>query len=157
MIALITTIHILTAIILVFAVLMESSKGSDVAGAFGGMGSQAAFGPRGTATFLSKATVILAVVFVVTSMTLVRMGTDSVGGGDSVLSGETVEATPSSAAPATVPDGVPMPTATVTQEAPAGSNQPQPQVQSIQVNTPPAGSGASAPSTPAPAPAGGQQ
>lgn len=146
MIALITTIHILTAIVLVLAVLLQSSKGTDVAGAFGGMGSQAAFGPRGSANFLSKSTVVLAVVFVITSVTLVRMGTDAVGGGDSVLSDEPAAEATATPAP-TVPAGqIPIPTATVTTTpVPAAGNQPAP---------PSSG----AVPTPAPAaPAGGQQ
>ncbi len=90
MVGLLTTIHVLIAIALVLLVLLQSSKGGGMAGAFGGMGSQAAFGPRGTTTFLSKATVVLAVCFAVTSLALVKIADRTVGGGDSVLSGETL-------------------------------------------------------------------
>jgi preprotein translocase subunit SecG len=46
---------------LVIVVLLQSGKTADLAGAFGGMGSQTAFGPRGSATLLSKATTVAAV------------------------------------------------------------------------------------------------
>ena len=149
MIALLTTIHILAAMVLVFSVLLQSAKGSDVAGAFGGMGSQAAFGPRGTATFLSKATVVLAVVFVITSISLVRIGSDTIGGGDSVLSEESAAAAPATTPPAAPVGQIPLPKATITTEPAAG--QPAPQVESVTVNPPPAGGAAAAP-----APAQGQ-
>jgi preprotein translocase subunit SecG len=102
------------AIILVLAVLLQSSKGADLAGAFGGMGSQTAFGPRGTATFLSKATVALAVIFMLTSISLAILGNQLRGtGGPSVLGDEPAAAaepgaTPApGAAPATTPTGLP--------------------------------------------------
>ena len=94
MIALLTTIHILVALVLILMVLVQSARGTDVAGAFGGMGSQTAFGPRGTATFLSKATAVLAAVFMVTSLTLSILSS-RVHRGGSVLSGEK----PATAAP----------------------------------------------------------
>ena len=51
-------------------VLLQSGKSGDIAAAFGGMGSQTAFGPRGAATRLSKATTWSAVIFMLTSITL---------------------------------------------------------------------------------------
>jgi preprotein translocase subunit SecG len=146
MITLLTIIHIVAAVVLIFSVLLQSSKGSDVAGAFGGMGSQAAFGPRGTATFLSKTTVVLAVIFVVTSVSLVRLGTSTVGGGDSVLSDEPAAAAPATPAP---PAGqAPATGVTVTPGAtgaPVTATPPAPQVESV---TP---AGTPAPTAPAPA------
>jgi protein translocase SecG subunit len=56
-------------------VLLQSGKAADLAGAFGGMGSQTVFGPRGSATVLSKATTIAAALFMVTSLTLSIMAT----------------------------------------------------------------------------------
>ncbi|MSO19161.1 MAG: preprotein translocase subunit SecG [Acidobacteria bacterium] len=139
MIALLTTIHILTAIVLVLSVLLQSAKGSDVAGAFGGMGSQAAFGPRGTATFLSKATIVMAAVFVITSVSLVRLGSDTVGGGDSVLSEEPTAPAAASAPATPIPAGaIPTPTATVSTGSADGSPaQTAPVVQSIKIVNPP--------------------
>ena len=68
--AFITIIHILICLILIIAVLLQSGKAADLAGAFGGVGSQTAFGPRGTATILSKITTISAILFMVTSLGL---------------------------------------------------------------------------------------
>src|SRR5712691_10967120 len=65
---LLTIIHILVCLFLVVVVLLQSGKAADLAGAFGGMGSQTAFGPRGSATVLSKATTIAAAIFMVTSL-----------------------------------------------------------------------------------------
>ena len=67
---LLTLLHVLTCGILILVVLLQSGRAADLAGAFGGAGSQTAFGPRGAATFLSNATTFLAVVFMLTSMTL---------------------------------------------------------------------------------------
>src|SRR3990167_8964589 len=67
---LLTLLHVLTCSILILVVLLQSGRAADLAGAFGGAGSQTAFGPRGAATFLSNATTFLAVVFMLTSLTL---------------------------------------------------------------------------------------
>jgi len=64
------TIHVIACILLVIVVLMQSSKGGGLSGAFGGMGSQAVMGGRETANFLSRATTYLAVIFMVTSLSL---------------------------------------------------------------------------------------
>jgi preprotein translocase subunit SecG len=70
MITLITIIHIIVCFFLIVVVLLQSGKSGDIAAAFGGMGSQTAFGPRGAATALSKATTWSAITFMVTSITL---------------------------------------------------------------------------------------
>jgi preprotein translocase subunit SecG len=67
---LILSIHIIVCLLLVVVVLLQSGKSADLAGAFGGMGSQSTFGPRGTASLLSKLTTTLAILFMVTSLTL---------------------------------------------------------------------------------------
>ena len=112
MFALLTSVHVLVAVILIFVVLLQSARGTDIAAAFGGMGSQAAFGPRGTATLLSKATVVLAVIFMCTSISLAILANRQREGGTSVLGGEQPAAQTEPAAPAPLP---------VT-EAPAGIN-----------------------------------
>ncbi len=66
----IATLHILVSVILVLVVLLQSSKGADLAGAFGGGATQTAFGSRGPASFLSKITTIAAIVFMLTSISL---------------------------------------------------------------------------------------
>jgi preprotein translocase subunit SecG len=78
-------VHILVCIFLVVVVLLQSGKAADLAGAFGGMGSQTAFGPRGSATLLSKATTVSFIVFIVTSMSLSILATRQAGLGTSVL------------------------------------------------------------------------
>jgi len=65
-----TALHIIACGILILVVLLQSGRAADLAGAFGGAGSQTAFGPRGAATLLSKATTFLAVVFMLTSLAL---------------------------------------------------------------------------------------
>jgi preprotein translocase subunit SecG len=63
-------VHIVVCVLLVIVVLLQSGKSADLAGAFGGYGSQSTFGPRGTATFLSKMTTTLAIMFMATSLLL---------------------------------------------------------------------------------------
>jgi preprotein translocase subunit SecG len=83
-IILLTIVHVLVCLFLIIVVLLQSGKAADLAGAFGGMGSQTAFGPRGSATLLSKATTISAIVFMLTSMSLSVMATRDVGGTSSL-------------------------------------------------------------------------
>lgn len=64
------TLHVLVCFLLVIVIMLQSGSAADLAGAFGGAGSQTAFGPRGAATFLSKATTWCAIVFMVTSLAL---------------------------------------------------------------------------------------
>ena len=105
MIILFTILHVIVCLFLVIVVLLQSGKAADLAGAFGGMGSQTAFGPRGAATVLSKATTISAVLFMVTSLTLSVLHTRQGGGsvGPSVLDkapAATQPAVPKAATPA---------------------------------------------------------
>src|SRR5580693_3419502 len=82
---LLTTFFIMNCLVLIIVVLLQSGKAADLAGAFGGAGSQTAFGPRGAATLLSQATTWCAVMFMVCAMALV-LRVDKVGGtGGSVL------------------------------------------------------------------------
>lgn len=64
------TLHILVCFVLVIVIMLQSGSAADLAGAFGGAGSQTAFGPRGAATFLSRATTWCAIVFMLTSLAL---------------------------------------------------------------------------------------
>jgi preprotein translocase subunit SecG len=93
-------IHVLVCLFLVIVVLLQSGKAADLAGAFGGMGSQTAFGPRGSATLLSKATTVSFIVFIITSMTLSILATRQAGLGTSVL--EEQQSKPAPARPAPV-------------------------------------------------------
>src|SRR5579871_5623516 len=98
MYTLVLLLHIIVCIFLIVVVLLQSGKAADLAGAFGGMGSQTAFGPRGSATLLSKATTISAILFMITSLTLSILATRISGLGSSVL-----ETTPVPSAPKSVP------------------------------------------------------
>jgi len=76
-------LHVAVCLILIIVILLQSGEAADLAGAFGGSGSQTAFGPRGAATFLSKSTTWCAVMFMFTSMALAvhaRTTTSGVGG-----------------------------------------------------------------------------
>ena len=82
---LLTTLHVLVCLFLIVVVLLQSGKAADLAGAFGGMGSQTAFGPRGSATLLSKATTASAILFMVTSLSLSIVASRSAGVGSTIL------------------------------------------------------------------------
>ena len=84
---LITALHVITCVFLIIVVLLQHGKSADIAGAFGGVGSQTAFGPRGAASALSKATTIAVVVFMITSLTLSVVNKRGTAGGGSVLEG----------------------------------------------------------------------
>jgi preprotein translocase subunit SecG len=84
---LLTLVHVVVCVFLIVVVLLQSGKAADLAGAFGGMGSQTAFGPRGSATLLTKATTISAIVFMLTSLSLSITATRDTGVGGTVLEG----------------------------------------------------------------------
>ncbi len=109
-ITLITIIHIIVSLFLIIVVLLQSGKSGDISAAFGGMGSQTAFGPRGAATALSKATTFSAVVFMLTSITLSIYASRGGSTSRSVLQGTT-----------------PAPTQTQPAKPPATPAQPTPQ------------------------------
>jgi preprotein translocase subunit SecG len=81
MVILVTIIHVIVCLILIGVVLLQSGKAADLAGAFGGMGSQTTFGPRSAATVLSRVTTGAAALFMVTSLTLAIMATRGAGSG----------------------------------------------------------------------------
>src|SRR5512146_2233914 len=120
MITLITIIHIIVCLFIIIVVLLQSGKGQDIAAAFGGMGSQTAFGPRGAATLLGKATTWSAVVFMLTSITLSIVAARHTSSG-SVLSG----AKPAATQPATPTQKPTAPPATPGQPAPTSPATPQ--------------------------------
>lgn len=85
MVYLVTALHVILCFFLIIVVLLQSGKAADLAGAFGGMGSQTVFGPRGASTMLSKATTIAATLFMVTSLVLVIMSNNRTPSTGSVL------------------------------------------------------------------------
>src|SRR6202022_3401670 len=80
-----TPFFVLNCMILIIVVLLQSGKAADLAGAFGGAGSQTAFGPRGAATLLSQATTWCAVMFMICAMALVLRTDKAPGQGNSIL------------------------------------------------------------------------
>ena len=91
-----TVIHIVVCLVLIGIILLQPGTGADLAGAFGGQGSQTAFGPRGTVSLLTKVTAWLAIIFAITSISLTVLVARH-GSGHSVLSGVTTQ---TSSAPA---------------------------------------------------------
>jgi preprotein translocase subunit SecG len=80
---LIKIVHVIVCAVLIVVVLLQHGKSADIAATFGGMGSQTAFGPRGTATVFSRLTTWCAIIFMLTSMTLTYI--TSLSGGSSVM------------------------------------------------------------------------
>ncbi|MBC7363157.1 MAG: preprotein translocase subunit SecG [Candidatus Aminicenantes bacterium] len=70
MITLLVILHVIICLVLILSVLLQSGKAADLAGAFGGVGSQTAFGPRGAQTLLGKITTVCAILFMLTSLGL---------------------------------------------------------------------------------------
>ena len=127
---LLSTFFVLNCLVLIVVVLLQSGKAADLAGAFGGAGSQTAFGPRGAASVLSQATTWCAVMFMVCAMAMVVRVDRSVEQGGSILQKFSKPA-PAPTKPAPV---------NATPATPTQPTAPQPQS-----STPPP----SAPSTPA--------
>jgi preprotein translocase subunit SecG len=82
---LLNAFFVLNCLVLIVVVLLQSGKAADLAGAFGGAGSQTAFGPRGAASVLSQATTWCAVMFMVCAMAMVVRVDRSVEQGGSIL------------------------------------------------------------------------
>jgi preprotein translocase subunit SecG len=127
------TLHVLVCFVLVIVIMLQSGNAADLAGAFGGAGSQTAFGPRGAATFLSRATTWCAIVFMMTSLTLSvkRAPTGSFSTGsileETQSSGSSKTATPAPAPgkPASaLPGQAPASATPVQQSAPAPAQPP---------------------------------
>ncbi len=90
-------IHLLVTLGLILIVLLQGGKGADIGAAFGGGSSQTVFGGRGAATFLSKLTSALAILFMLTSLTLTILASQRVA--STVVGEDRPQPTPS--APAT--------------------------------------------------------
>jgi preprotein translocase subunit SecG len=140
---LLTGFFILNCLVLIIVVLLQSGKAADLAGAFGGAGSQTAFGPRGAANVLSKATTWCAIMFMLCAMALVLRTDKAVGQGSSILQNVSQPAPkpapvtpPTTAAktPAATPV-TPPPTSQPASQAPASS---QPTTQQAPASSQPA-------------------
>jgi len=88
-IILVTTIHVIVCLLLIVVILLQQGKSADLAAAFGGQGSQTAFGPRSAANMLTKATAWLAGIFLCTSIVLTVLLQHQLNHPHSVLSGAT--------------------------------------------------------------------
>ncbi len=105
---LIVALHILVCFFIIVVVLLQSGKSGDISAAFGGQGSQTAFGPRGAASALSKATTWSAVAFMITSITL-SLYASKRGGPGSVLQGLKPQPVKTQPAPSQTPAQIPAP------------------------------------------------
>jgi preprotein translocase subunit SecG len=113
---LIATLYVLTCLVLMLVILLQQGKGGDIANAFGGGSSQAAFGARSGATVLSRATTVCAVLFVVGALVLGIVGQRGPG---SVIGGRAPARAPAAPPPATLPPNPAPPAATTPAPAPA--------------------------------------
>src|SRR5580693_9879020 len=82
---LLTAFFVMNCLVLIIVVLLQSGKAADLAGAFGGAGSQTAFGPRGAATILSQATTWCAIMFMICALALVLRSDKAAVQGGSIL------------------------------------------------------------------------
>jgi preprotein translocase subunit SecG len=106
-------LYVLVCLVLSLVILLQQGRGGDIASAFGGSSSQAAFGARSGATMLTKATSVAAVLFMLIALVLSIYGQR--GGSGSVVSGT----------PAPAPVQAPKPSAPAP-SAPAGTAAPAP-------------------------------
>ena len=130
------TFFVVNCLFLIIVVLLQSGKAADIAGAFGGAGSQTAFGPRGAATVLSRATTWCAIMFMVCAMAVVLHTDKGVGQGGSVLEKFSKPAPvkpaapktlpPQSSAPQSAPNTTPAPTTQPPAQQAPSSSQPAP-------------------------------
>ena len=121
-VVLLNTFFVLNCLVLIIVVLLQSGKAADLAGAFGGAGSQTAFGPRGAANILSKATTWCAIMFMLCAFALVLRVDKSAEQGNSVLQNLSKPApakTKSTPAPV-----VPAPQTSVPQSSTPATSQP---------------------------------
>jgi preprotein translocase subunit SecG len=143
MLILLTIVHVIVCIFLIIVVLLQSGKAADLAGAFGGMGSQTAFGPRGSATLLSKATTASAIVFMITSLSLSILATRGSSGAKTVLDTAPGSAqTAPAKAPGSAPANAPAPVKGPTIQLPGGKSVP------LNLPTPQGKPGAAVPAQP---------
>jgi preprotein translocase subunit SecG len=112
---LVATLYVLTCMVLMLVILLQQGKGGDIANAFGGGSSQAAFGARSGATVLSRATTVCAVLFVVGALMLGIIGQRGPG---SVIGGRAPQRAPAPATPA-APAPAPTPAPAPPVETPA--------------------------------------
>ena len=94
MIYLFIIVHVFVCLFLIAVILLQQGKSADLAGAFGGQGSQTAFGPRSAANLLTRTTSWCAILFMVTSIGLTILMQKHSAHQHSVLSGTTTQSRP---------------------------------------------------------------
>jgi preprotein translocase subunit SecG len=140
-----TILHVIVCLFLILVVLAQQGKGQDLASAFGGAGSQTAFGARGTATLLSKITAGAAILFMVTSLMLSYLR--PVTGQRTVVPDTPPPATGTESAPTTPPPPAEESTTT------SPSEQPEPEPEAPEAPGTETGTEAAPATAPATAPA----
>ena len=100
---LLAALYVLTCLFLLLVVLLQQGKGGDMASAFGGGGSQTAFGARAGATVLTRATTVLGVLFMIGAIVLGVIGRQGPGSLMRGVSGPAPQTTTAPAAPAPAP------------------------------------------------------
>ena len=118
---LLTALYILVCFAMMLVVYLQQGKGGDIAAAFGGGSSQAAFGARSGATVLSRATAVCAILFIVGALALGILGKRGPG---SVVGGRAPLSQPSGPAPSPLAQPVPRPAPT--NSAPVNNSAPAP-------------------------------
>jgi preprotein translocase subunit SecG len=123
---LVIALHVIACLFLIGVVLLQQGKNQDLASAFGGGGTQTAFGPRGSANVLTKATTILAGVFMITCLALSMVRPRGGSPLDQVQSPAAASPSPaaSAAAPAATVPVAPAPAASAAPAAPAPAATP---------------------------------
>jgi preprotein translocase subunit SecG len=144
---LLTAFFVMNCLVLIIVVLLQSGKAADLAGAFGGAGSQTAFGPRGAASLLSQATTWCAVMFMVCAMALVLRVDKAGSTGGSVLE-KVSKPAPAKTAPVSPAPTTPAPTAPSSPSVPQSNTAPTPQPNSAPASKPPASTPGSQPKKP---------
>jgi preprotein translocase subunit SecG len=120
---LLTAFFVLNCLVLIIVVLLQSGKAADLAGAFGGAGSQTAFGPRGAASVLSQATTWCAIMFMVCALAMAVRVDRTAGEGGSILEKFSKPAPATKSAPATPAPSAPAPS---TPQSQPPATQPKP-------------------------------
>ncbi len=119
MVTILTIIHIMVCIFLVSIVLLQHGKGADIGATFGGGGGESLFGTEGPVPIMNKITTAVAVIFMVTSISLAYISAHSTT--SSVMGGYSVPAPIEQATPVAepLPEKIPMPATPYEEPAPA--------------------------------------
>jgi preprotein translocase subunit SecG len=144
---LVLILHLIACFFLIAVVLLQQGKGQDLASAFGGGGTQAAFGPRGSATLLSRVTTGLAAVFMITSISLAVLKQKQ----SSVLDAIPATASPTPAAGPTDILGLPLKPTVSPAATPATDATPSPSAPAPAASVPAPATGNAAPAAAPPA------